>query len=108
MGGGSLREAPPSLPGRARGAGGKTKDSRQGGTRALASPTYPAIVSLRASERKEAYARAGRPAGGNREWGPSPCFVWTQRESIWVRLVQGEAVRSVHRGRDPEGTKAWD
>lgn len=70
MGGGSLREAPPSLPSRPRGAGGKTKGSGQGGTRALASPADPAIVSLAASEGMEADARAGRLAGEDWGWGP--------------------------------------
>lgn len=64
MGGGSLRKAPPSLPGRKGGAGGKTKGSGQGGIRALASLSDPAIVSAAASERMEASAWAGRPAGG--------------------------------------------
>lgn len=73
MGGGSLREAPPSLPGRTRGTGGKTKGSGQGGTRALASPANPAIVSLGASERMEADAWAAQPAGEDGV-GPKPLF----------------------------------
>lgn len=90
-------------PGAHEGSRLETKGSRQGGTRALASPADPAFVSLGASEEIEAAARAGRPAGGDRGWGPSPSSVWIPGEGIWVSLTQWEAVRA----SDAEGTTTW-
>lgn len=102
MGGGSLQEAPPSLPGRTRGAGGETKGSGQGGPRALVSRADPAIVSLGASEGMEANTRlAGLLEGQG--WGPSPSSAWIPGEGIWVSQAQQDAARV----RDPEGATTW-
>ena len=73
MGGGSLREAPPSLRGARWGAGGETKGSGQGGARALISPQTPPLSPFGASEGMEPSARLAGLLEGQ-ELGSTPLF----------------------------------